>query len=47
MDQNSQDIVAINNSKTAKPNINAIFSSFDNLLFDAYIIFSKLFYNTC
>ena len=43
MDQNSQNIVLINNSRTAWPTnmLLPFLSSLDNLLQDAYIIFQK------
>ena len=43
MDQNSQNIVLINNSRTAWPTLSwmLFLSSLDNLLSDAYITFQK------
>ena len=39
MDQNGQNIVLINNPRTAWPTY--FFFDLDNLLYDAYIIFQK------
>ena len=49
MDQNSQNVVLINNSRTAWPTYMLILflSSLDNLLQDAYIIFQKGVNKTC
>ena len=43
MDQNSQNVVWINNSRTDWPTLMLVLflSSLDNLLYDVYIIFQK------